>query len=749
MPLIAQKIRITGLVQGVGFRPFVYRIAVSHAIKGWVANDNLGVIVHAEGKLFDLEAFIFAIKTQLPAAAHLRSVEIIAAEFQNFSSFDIRKSDSLNNEVTEVSPDIAVCDDCLSDMERQPHRLGYAFTNCTHCGPRFTIIKALPYDRFQTTMQPFVLCETCKTEYGDVFNRRFHAQPVACNVCGPQYFISGVEMDVEALPSAISTMIDEGKIIALKGLGGYHLVCDATNNEAVKRLRHNKNREGKPMAVMMASTTHLEHHFKVNAVEYQALHSWQRPIVLLQNLTALAPSVSNRMNTTGIVFPYMPLHYQLFKHLKTPAIVLTSGNVSDEPVIIEDEQALKNLTSIADVVVTYNRKIHNRADDSVTMEAAGVMRTLRRSRGFAPAPIALNLQVEGVFAAGAELVNCFAIGKGNNAILSQHIGDLKNTETLAFYEEAFERFSALFRFKARWVACDLHPDYLSTRFAQKMNLPLIYIQHHHAHIAACIAEHGLDEKVIGIALDGTGLGDDGTIWGGEFFVCDLMDYERKYYFDPVPLPGGDKATEEPWRTAVSYLFQYFGADFPFQKQAFLKEIPSERLNLLLQAIRLGINCPLSSGAGRLFDAVAALTGLCTQATFHAEAPMLLESALEVGCKSKYLFEIEDKRIVFMKLFYLIMKDLSNQVPVSIISAKFHNTLLAIILKVVKKLSQESGLKKVVLSGGSFQNRYLLSNSIIMLQEQGFEVFAHENVPTNDGGIALGQLAVAAKRVQIE
>lgn len=749
MTLIAQKIRITGLVQGVGFRPFVYRIAVFNAITGWVANDNLGVIVHAEGRPTNLEAFIVDIKTQLPAAAHLRSVEITSAEPQNFSSFDIRKSDSYNDEVTEVSPDIAVCEDCLADMERQPHRLGYAFTNCTHCGPRFTIIKALPYDRFQTTMEPFALCETCENEYKDVLNRRFHAQPVACNTCGPQYHIAGLEIGFEAIPVFISKLIDEGKIIALKGLGGYHLVCDATNEEAVKRLRHNKNREGKPMAVMMASMSKVEQHFEVNAIEHKALESWQRPIVLLQNRTALAPSVSNRMNTTGIVFPYMPLHHQLFKHLKTPAIVLTSGNVSDEPVIIEDEQALQNLSSIADVIVTYNRKIHNRADDSVAMEAAGVMRIMRRSRGFAPSPITMNLPVEGIFAAGAELVNSFAIGKGTNAILSQHIGDLKNTETLAFYEEAYERFSALFRFNARWVACDLHPDYLSTRLAQKMNLPLIGVQHHHAHIASCMAEHGLDEKVIGIALDGTGLGDDGTIWGGEFFVCDLMDFERKLYFDPVPLPGGDKATEEPWRTAVSYLYLYFGADFPFHEQAFLKEIPPEKLNLLLQAIQLGINCPLSSGAGRLFDAVAALTGLCTQATFHAEAPMLLESAIEIDCKSKYLFEIKDKRIVFMKLFYLIMKDIKNQVPVSVISAKFHNTILTIILKVVKRLSQDSGLKKVVLSGGSFQNRYLLSNSIIMLQEQGFEVFAHENVPTNDGGIALGQMAIAAKRIQNE
>jgi hydrogenase maturation protein HypF len=744
----ASLFQVQGLVQGVGFRPFIYRIAIKNNLNGWVENNNEGVTIHVEGLESDIESFKKLLVQTAPQASSIASVKETESKLEGFSKFEIRHSSNLSEAITEVSPDIAVCPECLADMQIQQHRIGYPFINCTNCGPRFTIIKDLPYDRHQTTMHPFAMCDQCRKEYSDILDRRFHAQPVACLHCGPTYMIHFEDSNKEESVSParqIAEWIDKGSIIALKGLGGYHFVCDALNEKAVQTLRKRKSREGKPMAVMFSNVENIKKRFSVNETEEKSLASWKMPIVLLRNIEPCAPSVSNGMHTTGVLMPYMPLHHQLFQFLKTEAIVLTSGNVSDEPVTISDEEALKNLSTIADYIVSYNREIYNRTDDSVVFVADGKERLLRRSRGYVPSPMKLSLNTEGIFAAGAELVNTFAIGKGTQAILSQHIGDLKNAETLAFYEESFQRFSRLFRFAPSLIACDLHPDYLSTQFARSLGIETIEIQHHHAHIASCMAENGIDEKVIGVALDGTGLGDDGSIWGGEFFVCDLMDYERAFYFDPVPLPGGDKVTHEPWRTAVSYLYKYFGKDIFIEKLSFLDGVDAKHLEVVLQAIDLKINCPLSSGTGRLFDAVAALTGICTRSDFHAEAPMRLEAAAAQNCRGKYVFDIEEKRIVFWKLFYLILKDLKMGVSVSEISAKFHNTMALLVLTVAKNLRKATALNKIVLSGGTFQNRYLLEKSIFVLRDSGFEVFTHQKVPSNDGGIALGQLAIAAKR----
>lgn len=751
MTSAAIRIRIRGLVQGVGFRPFVYRIAGRYGVKGWVENNNEGVSIHAEAAKAVLDCFVEALQSEAPLASSISFLEQEACEFCSFESFNIRNSSVLSNAVTEVSPDIAVCADCLEDMKEQQHRIAYPFVNCTNCGPRFTIIRELPYDRAQTTMDVFRMCNRCQDEYTDLYDRRFHAQPVACLHCGPGYFLFSTDALWQPLPNAaqaVAGWINQGKIVAIKGMGGFHLLCDASSEEAVKELRKRKSRESKPMAVMVSPRFSLEQHFLIDEHEKQLLHAWQRPIVLLRHRLGFAPSVSNGMHTTGIVLPYMPIHYQLFDYLNTEAIVLTSGNISDEPIIIDDHTAGQQLGLIADVVVGYNRKIHNRADDSVMMVAAGRSRMLRRSRGFVPQPVQLGLPLEGIFAAGAELVNTFAIGKGSQAIVSQHIGDLKNAETLAFYEESFQRFCQLFRFKPELVACDMHPDYLSSQFARGLGLECVEIQHHHAHIASCMAEHGLDEKVIGIALDGTGFGDDGTIWGGEFLLCDLATYERAYFFDPVALPGGDKAVNEPWRIAVSYLWKYFGEQMFQMKIPLFQSIDKEQLELVVRMLQLGLNCPQSSGAGRLFDAVAALLTICTHARFHAEAPMLLEAAMREEGRGKYLYDIDGQRIVFMKLFYLIVKDINNSLAVSVISEKFHNTMVAMILTVARRLKNESGIHKVVLSGGSFQNRYLLSKASELLHDAGFEVYSQQKVPTNDGGIALGQLAIAAKRRQL-
>lgn len=744
--MTALFIKVKGLVQGVGFRPFVYRIALKNNIFGWVSNNNEGVSIHVEGNTSNLDTFLNDLIQKVPVAAEIKQVEQHEAKHLGLKEFSIRKSDSISKAVTEVSPDIAVCDDCLSDMQHQFNRLAYPFTNCTNCGPRFSIIRALPYDRPMTTMNVFEICPDCKKEYTDILDRRFHAQPVACKNCGPIYTLAGTDgnfLPLQKPAETIAKWIDKGQIVALKGMGGYHLICDATNETAVQKLRKRKLREGKPMAVM-TSMHNLLHRFNPSDVEKEILQSWRRPIVLMQHQQAFVPSIANGLNTTGIVLPYMPIHHQLFENLATEAIVLTSGNYAEEPVTINDNEAFKILRKVADQIVGYNREIYNRADDSVVMVVAKKPVMIRRSRGFAPSPIATNLNCEGIFAAGAELVNTFAIGKDKQLILSQHIGDLKNAETLSFYEESFSRFSKLFRFNPELIACDKHPDYLSTRFAHQLGVEVIEVQHHHAHIASCMAENGLDEKVIGIALDGTGYGDDQTIWGGEFFICDLAAYERIFHFDPVPLPGGDKVTSEPWRTAVAYLFQYFGKAIFEKPLAFLNQEHQDKVPVLIQAMERGINCPLSSGAGRLFDAVAAITGICTQSSFHAEAPMRLESNIKEGCNGKYLLDIEGKKIVFKKMFYLILKDLNEGVSVQEIAAKFHNTMLWLILTIAKKARKQYQINIVTLSGGSFQNRYLLKNSIRILEQEGFKVFIQQQVPSNDGGIALGQAAVAAK-----
>ncbi len=746
----AYKIEIKGLVQGVGFRPFVYKLAKRHAICGNVENNNEGVLIQAEGNRDHLQQFIKAMKAEAPVASKIAAINVKVKPIVGFENFSILPSHSYSDEITEVSPDIAVCDDCLEDMKSQTHRIDYPFTNCTHCGPRFSIIKELPYDRHNTTMAPFKMCDTCHSEYTDVSDRRFHAQPVACNHCGPVYslHLSNGEIfdDFETILEKVVCLLDEGKILAMKGLGGFHLSCDAFNEDIIRLLRLKKNREGKPLAVMFADVETVKNYLHVNQEEKKLLQSWRRPIVLLREKKPMPFSISNGLNAVGAMLPYMPFHYQLFEKLQTSALIMTSGNLSDEPVIIDNKKALEEFAGIADAVLTYNRKIHNRVDDSVCMVVNGKERVIRRSRAYVPASITLNHNTEGIFAAGAELVNCFAIGKGNKVLLSQYIGDLKNPETLDFYAESFQRFRQLFRFKPTLAAADLHPDYFSTKFAMETEIPVELIQHHHAHIASCMAEHNLDERVIGVSFDGTGLGTDGKIWGGEFLICDLTDFERPFHFENILQPGGDLTIRQPWRMAASCLYHYFGEDFLRKMHGKLfPYVEQEAFDMVLVMLKNRINCPETSSAGRLFDAVSALTGVCTEASYHAEAPMRLESVAAENVRDRYPFAIQEGQISFKPMFAGLIEDLENGKPLSVISAKFHNTVVEVIEKAVEKLSATTGLKKVVLSGGSFQNKILLKNTEILLRKKGFEVYSHEQVPSNDGGIALGQLAIAARR----
>ncbi|MDA3904468.1 MAG: carbamoyltransferase HypF [Bacteroidales bacterium] len=746
----AIKLQITGLVQGVGFRPFIYRLANIYDLKGWVDNSNAGVEVRLEGNEKSLGNFLSTIRIAAPSASSINNIDWKIVGYEGFTDFSIIKSkDNNSGKITEISPDIAVCTDCLMDMKSQQNRIDYPFINCTNCGPRFSIIKSLPYDRKNTSMHDFQLCPVCKSEYLDVKNRRFHAQPVACKICGPSYELiigSKHHTDFSIILKKISRLTQDGKIIAIKGMGGFHLMCDALQEETVIRLRKTKIREAKPFALMFKDLITLKEYVELNQEEEKLVTSWQRPIVLLKQKKLLPIAINQELNSLGCFLPYLPLHHLMFEHLKTSVIVLTSGNKADEPIAIGNNTARKNLAGIYDAILINNRDIINRTDDSVCMVVNGKSRLIRRSRSYAPAPINLPFSTEGIFAAGAELANCFAIGKDHQAIASQYIGDLKNLETYKYFKYSFQLFSRLFRFRPTFVIHDLHPDYLSTKFAVELDVKSMAVQHHWAHIASCMAENNLDEKVIGIALDGTGFGTDGTIWGGEFLICDLSNFERYSHFEAIPLPGGDKVIHQPWRSTLAYLYSYFKEEiWSFD---FVNQLNRSEIEIILQALDQKINCPLSSSAGRLFDAVASLIGVCRNSTYHAEAPMRLEAILINGIEEYYSFSF-DKIISFKKMFKEIINDLKSDIAIGVISAKFHNTIIEVIVQVAEQIRMESGLQKAALSGGSFQNKYLLEKTENRLSEMGFDVYSQHKFPSNDGGIALGQLAIAAKEKNVD
>ena len=744
---ISQEIIIKGLVQGVGFRPFIYRIANRLGIKGWVENRNDAVYILVQGPRETLELFVTSINEEKPAISHIHELRVADSEPADFQDFQIRWSRNEGDEVTEISPDIAVCDQCLEDMRSQPRRIRYPFTNCTNCGPRFTIIRDVPYDRIHTTMNGFKMCRDCELEYEDISDRRFHAQPVACSHCGPSYELiyKGSRLkETESIINKFSEIINDGGVIMAKGLGGFFLACDAGNENSVSRLRNTKKRYAKPFAVMFRDLESLKPYAEISEAEKTALTSWQRPVVILKSRKVLAPSVSQGFPTVGVLLPYLPIHYLMFDAVRTPALVFTSGNFSEEPILIDDEKACLEFGDKLDAILINDRPIYNRADDSVGQVINGSLRLLRRARGYVPSPVFLTQPAEGLIAAGAELVNCFCVGKDNRAILSQHIGDLKNYETLEFYEESFSRFMHLFRVEPKAVACDLHPDYLSTKYSHSLGIPVLEVQHHHAHIASCMAENGLDEEVIGISMDGTGLGTDGHIWGSEFMRCTLEGFERITHFEYKPMPGGDLAVEKPWRMAVSFLSSIPGVDLKRSGFSFLDRIPEDELEWVLTAISKKINSPLTCGAGRLFDAVAVMLGILTESQFHAEAPMRLEAVASRNVSDYYPLEFKDT-LRFDPTLLAILDDLKKGRDVSGISARFHNTVIQAMVEVSGKMRDSSGITDIVISGGLFQNKYILTRLESRLKEINFNVFSHRNIPCNDGGIALGQLAILAKK----
>jgi len=742
--MTAQKLIIKGLVQGVGFRPFVYRLAKTMGLNGWVENTNDGVIIFIEGEEKAIKPFEERLVTEQPRIAMIQSIESKNEAPMFMEDFSIKWSRDINDQVTQVSPDIAVCQDCLDDMKSQEHRLDYPFINCTNCGPRFSIIKDLPYDRARTTMAPFEMCPACRSEYEDVMDRRFHAQPVACNTCGPRYTLvqdKEVIDDYQVILKELSDAISESGIAVIKGIGGFFIACNALDKTAIEKLRKLKHRYGKPFAVMFRDSGIANEYVEMGEIAKKQIESWRRPIVILKARKQLPENVSNGFPTIGAMLPYMPIHYQLFELLDTPAIVMTSGNFSEEPIIINDEIALKKFSSKVDAIVINDREIYNRIDDSVMMISGEKPRMLRRSRGYVPEPVFLTRNVDGIVAVGAELVNCFCIGKENRAILGQHIGDLQNLDTLEFFEESLSRFLKLLRVSPRLIAHDIHPDYLSTRYAQSLNIPTVQVQHHHAHIVSAMAENNLVDKVIGISFDGTGLGTDGHIWGSEFMVCDTKSFERISHFDYVPVPGGDLAVKEPWRMALSYMHTLLGKDSIKKHEDLFNYLSGSKINLVVEAIEKSINTPLGCGAGRLFDAVSALLGICTESSFHAEAPMRLEASAINKNASPYEFNI-GVCIDFKPMFEAILDELDKGIAPEKIAGRFQNTMVEVILKGAEEIRKDTGLNDVVLSGGTFQNQYISERAEKVLILNKFKVHIPSLIPVNDGGIALGQLMTA-------
>ncbi len=730
------RIIILGAVQGVGFRPFVYRLARELNLTGSVANTTEGVITEVQGSSEALTAFTQRVTNETPPIARIASIDVVhLAVVRDETEFTINYSDDSQQKTVTVLPDLATCPDCHAEVfDPQNRRFGYAFTNCTNCGPRFSIINDIPYDRPNTEMRIFEMCPDCHREYREPADRRFHAQPNACPVCGPHLRLEngGSTVDSEVIATA-AALIKEGRIVALKGLGGYQLLCDGRNDESVRKLRERKQREEKPLALMLSDLTVVGHYCWVNKEEEQLLGSFAAPIVLLpkRDNTDLASSVAPGNPDLGVMLPYTPLHHLLMAELKIP-VICTSGNLHDEPIAITDEKARSKLGPIADAFLSHNRPIARQMDDSVVRGTSKGIQYFRRARGYAPLPLYHKRDLPPILAVGAHFKNTIAISLGNQIILSQHIGDLSTPDAYNAFRRVVADLPRLYDFVPEVVACDMHPDFSSTQYADSLDLPVVRVQHHHAHAAAVMAEHGLDGPILGITWDGTGLGADNTIWGGEFLLCDKGDFERVAWLDTFPLAGGDAATQEPRRSALGLLHRAeLKADFPHN-------FTDEELAIIQQSIEKEINAPLSSSAGRLFDGVAALLGLRQITTFEGQSAMILEYAAKGHLGKSYPFEV-DTIIDWRPMLQAVLEDRDGGTDISDIAARFHGTLIEIMAAVAQKV----GTREVALCGGCFQNRLLYEGGAARLEEAGFKVLLPQQLPPNDGAIAAGQVWVAS------
>jgi hydrogenase maturation protein HypF len=754
----AARIRVRGVVQGVGFRPFVYQLALSHGLGGWVCNTSEDVRIEVEGPSPGVHGFIARLRSDAPPLARIEEIHWESAEPQGYGVFQIRESLSEEGRYQRISPDIATCEPCLEEiLEPTARRYRYPFTNCTNCGPRLTIIRDIPYDRPKTTMHPFRMCPDCQREYDDPLDRRFHAQPNCCPRCGPVLELADREGRVIATDDPLALAAESlraGKILALKGIGGFLLACDATGEAAVQELRRRKRRPFKPLALMMRDLEAIRAACFVSPQEEALLTSSKAPIVLLRRCRAdaVAPGVSPNLRDLGVMLPYTPLHHLLMREVGIP-LVMTSGNLSEEPIVRDNGEALEKLSPIADLFLLHNRDIYARCDDSVTFVEDGQPRVVRRARGYAPDPVLLPFDTAQVLACGGEIKNTFCITKDRYAFLSQHIGDMENLETLGHFEIMLDLYRKLFRLDPGIVAHDMHPDYLATRYARELKekddgLILVPVQHHHAHIVSCMVENGTEPPVLGVAFDGTGYGDDGAIWGSEFLLADYPGATRLGHLEYVPLPGGDAAVRRPYRMAISYLLTLLGEHSLSPDLAFLQDVKEEEVALIRTQIRKGINAPMTSSAGRLFDGVSALIGIRGRIDYEAQAAVELETAAgdAVHDGRLYPYDIvlrEGKREIRLgDLFSAVLQDLRDGVSRREISVRFHHSVAAMISAMCRILSRETGIRRVALSGGVFQNRLLLGLTRTYLERERLEVVTHREIPTNDGGISLGQAVIA-------
>jgi hydrogenase maturation protein HypF len=750
--VMARAVEVRGVVQGVGFRPFVWRLADRYGVRGWVRNRNGVVEILAEGREADLDAFCEAIATEAPPLARVEDVRWTPSRPAGFSGFEV--DESLEDEEAGerlVPPDIATCDKCLAELfDPDDRRYRYPFINCTDCGPRFTIIEALPYDRERTSMRDFTMCPDCRREYEDPADRRFHAEPIACPACGPQLRLvdaKGKKLPGDPIHKAGQLLL-KGKIVALKGLGGFHLACDATSERTVEELRRRKHRPDKPLAVMVRDLDDARERFELAPTEEVLLSSAQAPIMLARDRGTIALSVAPGFRRQGAMLPSTPLHHLLLREVGIP-LVMTSGNLTDEPICIDDEEAQRRLAGIADAFLLHDRAIVARYDDPVTRCWRNAPVVLRRARSFAPAAIELPVSVKPILGAGAELHGAFCLAAGSRAFLSQHIGDLDTEEAMEAYADALQRYRWLFGIEPKAVAHDLHPDFLSTRFAEETGLEPVAVQHHHAHVAAVMAEHRLEGQVIGVAFDGFGLGEDGTGWGGEFLVCSAERAERLGHLRPVRQPGGDAAVRHPWRMALSYARDAGVLDRVLD---LLGEVaPTEEIDAVLSQIDADLSSPLTSSAGRLFDALAAITGICHESTYEGHPAIVLEQAALSSATREYPFDVsvEAGRLVIdtRPIIASAVKDLTKGRAPGEVAGRFHRTLAAAAHEVCRGIRGGSGLNRVCLSGGVFQNDLFLSDVASRLETCDFEVYVPRLAPVGDGGIALGQVLVAHARLE--
>jgi hydrogenase maturation protein HypF len=759
--VVIQRVRTTirGAVQGVGFRPFVYRLASEMGLTGWVLNSAGGVFIEAEGDRPALEEFVLRLPAESPPRAVIQSLEFSYLDAVGFTGFEIRPSDPGGDRVALVLPDIATCADCLRELfDPKDRRYLYPFTNCTNCGPRYSIIESLPYDRDHTSMRLFRMCPACAREYSDPLDRRFHAQPNACPECGPHVELwdrggRNTAMGDEAICQT-ARRIGAGEIVAVKGIGGFHILADARSGKAVQRLRERKRRGEKPFAVMYPSLEAAEQDCEVGRLERRLLLSPESPIVLLRRRDAARGTVAQQVAPgnpyLGAMLPYSPLHHLLMHEVGFP-LVATSGNLSEEPICTDEREALHRLQDLADVFLIHNRPIVRHVDDSIVRVLLDRELVLRRARGYAPLPVAVRKPLPQVLAVGGHLKNTVALSVGSNIFISQHIGDLENEEALEAFRKVVGSLCNLYQSDPAQLVSDLHPDYLSTRYALAQGRPVVAVQHHYAHVCACMAENDIEGRVLGVAWDGTGFGADGRVWGGEFLLLDDAGYQRAATLREFPLPGGEKAVREPRRSALGVMYTmlgdslFDGDDLPFMHSFRKSDRP-----VLQKMLDRRLNSPLTTSAGRLFDAVASIMGIRQVVDFEGQAAMELEFAAAGGVDENYPFAVVGRDpqtssptmliVDWEPLISAVVQDLRQGVPSSTIAARFHNTLVEIMVEVARRL----GESRIVLTGGCFQNRYLTERAVHRLTEAGFRPYWHQRIPPNDGGISLGQVIAAAR-----